>query len=68
MTTRQEIFDAVMGLSAEDRAELAKRIIETLPPDDDSWSFDDPEFVAEMDRRSGDLNGSVTWEELRDQL
>jgi len=67
MLTREEIFEAVMRLSDADRAELANRILETLPPNDECWSFDDPEFIAEMDRRSGDWNGSITWEELRDQ-
>jgi hypothetical protein len=32
-----------------------------------SWD-DDPEFVAELERRSNDLEGSMSWEELRGQL
>jgi hypothetical protein len=66
--TRDEILDAALGLPESDRLVIANRLLETLPEDAPGLSDDDPEFDAELDRRSGDLSGSVPWEQLRDEL
>jgi hypothetical protein len=38
--------------------------LESLPPDLDEASLDDPELIAELDRRFGDLAGLIPAEEL----
>ena len=66
--TREEILEAAMRLSDEDRFLIASELLETLPDDLPGLSWEDPEFLAELERRSGDLEGSVPWEQLRDEL
>ena len=66
--TRDEILDAALRLPEPDRLVIASRLMETLPDNLPGLSDDDPEFAAELDRRSGDLDGSIPWEQLRDEL
>jgi hypothetical protein len=66
--TRDEILDAALRLPESDRLVIASRLMETLPDDLPGLSEDDPEFDAELDRRSGDIDESVPWEQLRDEL
>lgn len=66
--TREEILEAAMRLSDEDRFLIANELLETLPDDLPGLSWDDPDLLAELERRSGDLEGSVPWEQLRDEL
>lgn len=62
-----QIFDAALKLADEDRLALADRLLESLPSDLPGLDADDPEFHAELIRRSGDETGSVAWDELRDE-
>lgn len=66
--TRDEILNAALSLPESDRLAIANRLLDTLPEDSPGLSDEDPQFAAELDRRSGDLAGAVPWEELRDQL
>ena len=66
--TRDEILNAALNLPESDRLVIASRLLDTLPDDPPGLSDDDPEFAAELDRRSGDLEGAVPWEQLRDEL
>lgn len=66
--TREEILDAALKLSAEDRLAIATELLETVPEDLPLFSVDDPGLADELERRSGDLTGSVPWEKLRDEL
>ena len=63
--TRDEILDAALQLSESDRLAIASRLMATLPEDFPGLHVDDPEFEAELNRRSGDTEGSIPWEELR---
>jgi hypothetical protein len=66
--TRDEILDAALQLPESDRLAIASRLMETIPEDFPGLADDDPEFDAELKRRSGDTEGSISWEELRDEL
>jgi len=64
---RDEILDAALQLSEDDRMLIAGRLLETLPEEPPGLSMDDPELEAELERRSGDWEGAVPWEQLRDE-
>ena len=66
--TRDEILDAAHSLPETDRLVIASRLLDTVPDHPPGLSDDDPQFAAELDRRSGDLAGAVPWEQLRDEL
>ena len=66
--TREEILEAAMRLSDEDRFLIASELLETLPDDLPGLSCDDPDLLAQLERRSGDQEGSIPWEQLRDEL
>lgn len=66
-TTVNEVLEIALGLSETDRLAIAVRLMETLP--DESCALpDDDDLAAELERRSGDLEGSVEWADLRDEL
>jgi hypothetical protein len=64
---RDEILNAALQLPEDDRMVIVGRLLETLPDEPPGWSMDDPEFQAELERRSGDWEGAVPWEQLRDE-
>jgi hypothetical protein len=66
--TRDEILKAALQLSEADRLAIANELMDTLPEDAPGLRDDDPEFTQELERRSGDLEGSMTWEELREEF
>ncbi|MSR58223.1 MAG: hypothetical protein EXS05_11170 [Planctomycetaceae bacterium] len=66
--TRDEILDAALQLSESDRFAIANRLMETLPEELPGFSEDDPDFGAELDRRSGDTSDAIPWEQLREEL
>ncbi len=67
-TTRDEILTAALQLSESDRLAIVNQLLETLPADVPDVGEDDSEFAEELERRSGNWDGAVPWEELRDQL
>ena len=67
-STLTEILDAALLLPERDRLVIASRLLETLPEELAGLSDNEPEFEAELHRRSGDVAGSVPWEQLRDEL
>lgn len=67
-TARDDVLQAALHLSESDRLLVVKKLLESLPPDTLGLDLDDEEFAAELDRRSGDWEGAVTWEELRNDL
>lgn len=66
--TRDEILRAALQLSEADRLALVDELMDTLPEDPPGLSDDDPDFAKELERRTGDLEGSMTWEELREEF
>jgi len=70
MTTQVEtILKTAMLLGADDRLDIAERLLETLGPDDDLIA--DDELAAELQRRSDEMNRdpsvAIAWETLRDE-
>jgi hypothetical protein len=63
MTTLNEILTAALRLSDVERLEIAGRLLETVP-DDTGNIWTDDGFVEELDRRAGDMEGSVPASEL----
>lgn len=51
-----------------DRLVIATWLMEALPDELPGLSDDAPDFAAELDRRSGDVDGAIPWEQLRDEL
>lgn len=67
-TTRDEILEVALQLPEGDRMAIIDRLLETLPGDLPGLSDDDPEFHEELERRSGDWEGTVSWQQLKDEL
>jgi hypothetical protein len=67
-TAREEVLEVALQLSEGDRLAIVERLLETLPDDLPGLSDDDPEFHAELERRSGDWEGAVSWQQLQDEL
>lgn len=66
--TRDEILTAALQLCESDRLAIVNRLLETLPADMPDISGDDAQFAEELARRSGDWDGAVPWDELRQEL
>jgi hypothetical protein len=64
----QAILDSVLQLSEADRLLIVKRLLETLPDSIATSEVDDDEYFAELKRRSGDLEGAVSWADLKASL
>ncbi len=67
LVTREEVLNAALGLPESDRLAIAVRLMETLP-DNQPGLTDDDSLFAELERRSGDPEGSVDWADLRNEL
>lgn len=63
MTTRDEILTAALLLPERERLEIAGQLLETVTDESDGGLADE-EFLDELDRRAGDLEGAVAAEEL----
>jgi hypothetical protein len=64
MTSREEILSAALQLPEADRLAIAGRLLATVA--DELMEDTDDEFLAELDRRIGDLEGSVSAADLWD--
>ncbi len=70
MTTQVEtILKNAMALDANDRWNIAERLMETLEHDDEVIA--DAEWAVELQRRTDELNrdptAGIPWESLRDE-
>jgi hypothetical protein len=65
---RDEILQAALELPEADRFIIANRLLSTLPEDFPGLADDAPDFIEELERRSGDWEGAIPWEELRNDL
>ena len=65
--TPNSIFEAALSLPEGDRLDLAHRLLDTLPPEPDLLSLDDPTLIEELDRRAADDSGSMPWSELKNE-
>jgi hypothetical protein len=60
-TTREELYQAAMELSAADRLVLASELMETVPDDLPGLSLEDPQLLDELDRRVHDGTTPIPW-------
>lgn len=67
-STRDEILEAAMQLSEEERLEIIDRLMETLPAEVPELSDDHPDLPDELLRRSQDRDGAVAWDVLRNEV
>ncbi|HEV3342778.1 MAG TPA: addiction module protein [Pirellulales bacterium] len=72
MTTQtQAIVEAALALPEADRALVVERLLESLPPENDSDDLDDDAFFAELERRSlefaSDPSAGIPWSEVKRQ-
>jgi putative addiction module component (TIGR02574 family) len=65
--TTDMIFQAAAQLSEGERMDLVTRLMNTLPPEPDHLSLDDPHFLEELDRRAADDTGTIPWSELKNE-
>ena len=63
--TPDSILKAALELPDKERLDLASRLLDTVPPD--ILSIDDPDFIAELDRRFNDGAPTIPWSEIRDR-
>jgi len=63
-----ELLDAVLQLSESDRLMIASRLLEGLSADAPGLDGDGPGLAAELQSRSGDHEGAVPWQVLREDL
>ena len=62
--TPDSILEAALSLPEKERLDLAARLLDTIPPG--MTSIDDPELIAELDRRFNDGSPTVPWSDVRD--
>jgi len=59
------LYEAALKLTENERLDLANRLFDTVPPG--IISEDDPDFLAELDRRAADDAGAIPWSELKNE-
>jgi hypothetical protein len=62
--TPDSILQAALSLPESDRLDLAIQLLDTVPPG--ALSADDPNLIAELDRRFNDGSPTIPWSEIRD--
>ena len=62
------IFQAAIQLPEDERLTLVSRILETMPEEPVGLSIDTPDLIEELSRRSADLDGAMTWSQLRKEI
>jgi hypothetical protein len=65
--TVESVLAAAMQLPVNDRLDVASHLLEADAPDDQLFHLDDPELIAELDRRCADEELGIPWQELRDE-
>jgi putative addiction module component (TIGR02574 family) len=59
------LFEAALKLPEDERLSLVSRILDSMPADDLTIAFDDPQLVDELERRFADPAGAISWADLR---
>jgi putative addiction module component (TIGR02574 family) len=68
LISKDDILQAALSLSLEDRLLMAEELLGTLPEDRDLLSLQDPGIIQELDRRWNDGEARISWEEVRAEL
>jgi len=67
-STKEELLKAALELSETDRLILANRLLDSVANNTPGLCLDEHALAEELDRRSGQWEGSISWEDLRRQL
>ena len=59
------LFEAALQLPEQERLSLVSRILDTMPDQDVTTCVDDPDLLVELERRSADPEGAISWSKLR---
>jgi hypothetical protein len=62
----EQIYQAIKELSQNERFDLVARLLEE-ETEDEGLVFESAEFGEEIERRLADREGSLPWEQLRDE-
>jgi hypothetical protein len=62
----EQLYQAMMELPQKERFDLVARLLEE-DTEDEGLVFESEGFAAEIERRLNDREGSVPWEQLRDE-
>lgn len=62
----EQIYQAIKELPQNERFDLVARLLEE-ETEDEGLVFESAEFAEEIERRLADREGSVSWEQLRDE-
>lgn len=66
--TREDVLKAALSLSPADRLLIAEELMSTLPDVADVGLIEDPEYIAELDRRWNDGSPRIPWSKVREEL
>jgi hypothetical protein len=64
----QDFLESILGLPESERLLVASRLLETLPDATTTEEINEEAYFAELERRSGDWEGAVTWAEFKASL
>ena len=64
----KQILEAALKLPEDERLTLAAHLLETLPDEPDGLSLDEPDLLKELQARSADQSGAISWDDIRDKL
>ncbi len=64
-----EILAQALKLPETERRMVMNKLAESLPGHDEAAALyaNDPDFLAELERRCADTSGSISWQKLRDE-
>lgn len=68
LQNRDEVFNAALRLTEEDRWVLVSSLLDSLPNDPPMMDVDDANFHDELRGRSGDQARAVDWRNIHDEL
>jgi hypothetical protein len=63
--THDTLLKAALELPEQERFSLAEKLFESVSDGPDLWDVDDPEFIAELDRRRNDGSERIPLSEAR---
>jgi hypothetical protein len=63
----ETVMEAALQLPVSGQLEVASRLLETITPDDGLFDIDDPELLAELDRRFADNSECIPWNVIRQE-
>ena len=66
-TDPQSLFDAAMQLPEPERLSLITRLMETVLHEEGVTSLEDPNLLAELDRRFADGDEGIPWSQLQSE-